>query len=87
MAYANLVVHDGFESFYRHAAEAGVDSVLVADVPTLEIGPFVDAARSVGVDPVFIAPPNADSSRLETIARLGGGYTYVITRRGVTGAK
>jgi tryptophan synthase alpha chain len=84
LVYSNLVDLDGF---YGRAAEAGVDSVLVADVPTLEAGPYVEAALRAGVDPVMIAPPNADEARLREIARLSRGYTYVVSRSGVTGTE
>lgn len=86
LVYANLVAHARIDHFYARAAEIGVDSVLVADVPTLEAQPFVDAALAAGVAPVLIAPPNADDERLAEIARLSAGYTYVVTRAGVTGA-
>lgn len=87
LVYANLVVHAGIERFYATVAEAGVDSVLVADLPVEEGGPFAAAARAAGVAPVFIAPPNAAAQTLERLAGLGGGYTYVLTRSGVTGAE
>jgi tryptophan synthase alpha chain len=86
LVYGNLVCHRDPAAFYREAAAAGVDSVLVADVPVAEAGPLVEAARAAGVAPVFIAPPNADGRRLEAIARAGEGYTYVTAREGVTGA-
>jgi len=87
LVYANLVLRPGIGRFYARAAEAGVDSVLVADVPSEEGEPFAAAARAAGVAPVFIAPPNAGGSALDRIARLGEGYTYVLTRSGVTGAE
>lgn len=68
LVYANLVVAPGIDGFYARAAAAGVDSVLVADVPTLEVEPFVLAARSHGIAPVLVAPPNASPERLATIA-------------------
>ncbi len=86
LVYANLVVGRGRDVFYEQCAAAGVDSVLVADVPTLEAEPFVESARAAGVAPVMIAPPNVDEARLRRIAEWGEGYTYVVTRRGVTGA-
>lgn len=85
LVYANLVVARSIDGFYGAAAAAGADSVLVADVPVRESEPFVTAARAHGIAPVFIAPPNADAARLDAIARLSEGYTYVVTRRGVTG--
>ncbi len=87
LVYANLVVHRGMDAFYERAAQAGVDSVLVADVPTTEAAPFVDVALSHGIDPVLIATPNASRARLEQVGAMGRGYTYVVTRAGVTGTR
>jgi tryptophan synthase alpha chain len=87
LVYANLVEARGAARFYADAARAGVDSVLIADVPTLEAEPFCAAAEAAGVDPVLIATPNAAPAALERIARLSRGYTYVVSRRGVTGAQ
>lgn len=85
LVYANLVAHRGIAVFYAEAAAAGVDSVLVADLPIAEALPFREAAHAAGIAPVFIAPPNAAAGKLEAIARAGEGYTYVVTREGVTG--
>jgi len=87
LVYSNLVLRPGIDRFYQRAAAAGVDSVLVADVPGEEGEPFARAARAAGIAPVFIAPPNADARALDRIAALGEGYTYVLTRSGVTGAE
>lgn len=86
LTYANLVFARGLGGFYRRAAEAGADSVLVADVPLIEAEPFVAAARENGVAPVLIAAANTAPERLAAIAGLGGGYTYCVARAGVTGA-
>lgn len=86
LTYANVVVARGVESFYAAAAAAGVDSVLVADVPLLEAAPFLAAARSAGVAPVLITAPNTPPERLKRIAAEGEGYTYCVARAGVTGA-
>jgi tryptophan synthase alpha chain len=86
LTYANLVLARGRDDFYRRAAEAGVDSVLVADVPVLEAAPYAAAARAHGIDPVLIAAANTPAHRLREIADLGGGYTYCVARAGVTGA-
>ena len=86
LTYANLVVARGRDAFYRSAAEAGADSVLVADVPMLEAGPFVDSAAKAGIAPVLIAAANTPPDRLARIAGLSRGYTYCVARAGVTGA-
>ena len=86
LTYANLVLARGREPFYRACAEAGVDSVLVADAPVFEAEPFVAAAQAHGIAPVLIAAPNTPEATLERIAALGQGYTYCVARAGVTGA-
>ena len=86
LTYANLVVARGRDSFYAAAAEAGVDSVLVADVPMFEAGAYLDASRAAGVAPVLIAAPNTPERTLRRIAAAGEGYTYCVARAGVTGA-
>lgn len=87
LTYANLVVARGVDRFCADAAEAGVDSLLVADVPGLEAEPFAEAARKAGLDLVMIAAPNTPAAALERIGRLASGYTYCVARAGVTGAR
>ncbi|WP_318480576.1 tryptophan synthase subunit alpha [Photobacterium leiognathi] len=87
LMYANLVFAAGIENFYQQCAEAGVDSVLIADVPVNASQEFREAAVKYGVHPIFIAPPNADETTLQAVSELGGGYTYLLSRAGVTGAE
>jgi tryptophan synthase alpha chain len=87
LVYANLVFARGLDKFYSDMAQAGVDSVLIADVPVREIAPFKRAAEQHGVAPIFIAPPNASEQTLAQVAELGSGYTYVLGRAGVTGVE
>jgi len=86
LTYANIVAARGIERFAAELAEAGADSLLVADVPTLEAQPYFDAARKAGIDLVMIAAPNTPLPTLERIAALSSGYTYCVARKGVTGA-
>jgi tryptophan synthase alpha chain len=86
LTYANLVVARGREAFYAAAQDADVDSVLVADVPMFEAGPYLTASRAADVAPVLIAAPNTPEATLRKIAAAGGGYTYCVARAGVTGA-
>jgi len=87
LTYANLVLARGRDAFYLAAAEAGVDSILIADAPVLEAKPFAAAARAHGIDPVMIAAPNTPERTLGRIAELGSGYTYCVARAGVTGTE
>jgi tryptophan synthase alpha chain len=86
LTYANLVFKNSLDWFYGFCHECGVDSVLVADVPLLEATDYCSIAIAHGIDPVLIAPINLPLQRCKEIARLGRGYTYVVTRKGVTGA-
>ncbi|MBJ9235844.1 tryptophan synthase subunit alpha [Citrobacter koseri] len=87
LMYANLVFSKGIDEFYAQCEKVGVDSVLVADVPVEESAPFRQAALRYNVAPIFICPPNADDDLLRQIASYGRGYTYLLSRAGVTGAE
>ncbi|MDP5253549.1 MULTISPECIES: tryptophan synthase subunit alpha [unclassified Vibrio] len=87
LVYANLVYAKGVDHFYQRCAEVGVDSVLVADVPTGSSDEFVAAANHHGIKPIFIAPPTASDETLQQVATLGQGYTYLLSRAGVTGTE
>ncbi len=87
LMYANLVFSRGIERFYERCAQAGIDSVLIADVPTNESAEFVSAAEKFGIQPIFIAPPTASDETLEQVSQLSGGYTYLLSRAGVTGTE
>lgn len=87
LLYANLVFTNGIDNFYQRCAAAGVDSVLIADVPFEESAPFRHAAMKHGIAPIFICPPNADDDLLREIASHGRGYTYLLSRGGVTGTE
>lgn len=85
LMYANLIHAAGIDQFYEKCAQAGIDSVLVADVPIRESESFVKAANQHDIAPIFICPPDATTETFEGIAREGRGYTYLVSRAGVTG--
>ncbi|MGU3412335.1 tryptophan synthase subunit alpha [Enterobacteriaceae bacterium C34A] len=87
LMYANLVFSRGIDHFYAECERVGVDSVLVADVPVEESAEFRQAAMRHNIAPIFICPPNADDELLRQIASHGRGYTYLLSRAGVTGAE
>lgn len=83
LTYANLVVARA--GFMRDAAQAGADSLLIADVPTLEAEPFADEMAQAGLEPVLIAAANTPDATLARIAALSSAYTYCVSRAGITG--
>jgi len=86
LLYVNLVYCNGIDNFYQRCKEAGVDSILIADVPLHESAPYRAAAEKAGLQQIFIAPPNGDKATLQQVAEYGQGYTYLLSRAGVTGA-
>jgi tryptophan synthase alpha chain len=86
LTYANIVAARGIARFAAELATAGADSLLVADVPSLEAAPYAAAARAAGIDLVMIAAPNTPDEVIGRIAALSSGYTYCVARAGVTGA-
>ena len=83
LTYANLVAARA--GFMGDAAAAGADSLLIADVPALEIEPFALEMGQSGLEPVMIAAPNTPDTTLQSIARLSKAYTYCVSRAGITG--
>ena len=88
MLYINLVATPGVRRFMQAAADAGADAVLIPDLPTSmrEAEPEWDeGAREAGLHLVAIVPPNASDERVARIAGLTSGYTYLLSRVGITG--
>lgn len=85
LVYANLIHEPGLLRFYEAAARAGVDSILVADVPLEESAPFRWVGEKTGIGYVSMVTPLTDEVRLAETAKLGGPYLYVVSRLGVTG--
>jgi tryptophan synthase alpha chain len=77
----------GVNEFYRKAHISGVNGVLAADMPPEEADVAVEAARSNGVNEIFLAAPTTSNERLEKIIGLCSGFLYVVSVMGVTGAR
>lgn len=87
MGYLNPVHAYGYESFCRDAAEAGVDGVLLVDMPPEESQELTAAAKQYGLDVIFLLTPTSDAARISTVDKLGSGFVYYVTVTGVTGAR
>jgi tryptophan synthase alpha chain len=83
LTYANIVVSRA--GFIRDAAAAGADSLLIADVPAIEAGPFVREMDQAAIAPVLIAAPNTPDATIQRVANLSKAYTYGVSRAGTTG--
>ena len=83
LTYANIVA--ARTGFMRDAAEAGADSLLIADVPVLEAERFTGDMEQAGIEPVLIVAANTPEPTLKRIASLSKAYTYCVSRAGITG--
>jgi tryptophan synthase alpha chain len=83
LTYANIVM--ARPGLIREVAEAGADSLLIADVPALEAERFARDMNQAGIEPVLIAAANTPDPALRRIARLSKAYTYCVSRVGITG--
>jgi tryptophan synthase alpha chain len=86
MGYANPIESMGTERFVRAAKEAGVDGVIVVDYPPEECVQFAALAKANGIDPIFLLAPTSTDQRIQEVARIGSGFLYYVSLRGVTGA-
>ncbi|WP_417066988.1 tryptophan synthase subunit alpha [Niveibacterium terrae] len=86
MGYANPIEAMGAEAFIAEAAKVGVDGVLVVDYPPEEAADFSVQARAAGLDTIFLLAPTSTPERVANVARLGSGYAYYVSLKGVTGS-
>ncbi len=86
-SYANPIFRFGAERFADAARQAGVDGVLVLDLPIEESGDFRDLLASRGIDTILLLSPTTSDERLRAAAALGSGFLYAISRLGVTGIR
>jgi tryptophan synthase alpha chain len=87
MGYGNPLVNWGYEAFARAAAEAGIDGLIVVDIPPEEADPLVDALDIHGLSLIRLATPTSDDARLTTVVRRTSGFVYYVSVAGVTGVK
>jgi tryptophan synthase alpha chain len=85
--YFNPILRMGLEKFCRIARLAGVDGVLVTDLPVEEAGPYLAEMGKNELSPIFLAAPTSTDERLKRIAQVSSGFVYAVSRTGVTGAR
>jgi len=85
--YVNPLLAMGERCFVERAAAAGVDGVLVLDLPIEEAGAFQAMLAEAGLDMIFLLSPTTTATRIAAASSLGRGFLYAISRLGVTGAR
>jgi tryptophan synthase alpha chain len=86
-SYLNPLLCYGLPRLAEEAHAAGVDGVLVTDLPPEEADPWLAVARPRALDTVFLAAPTSPAGRLERIAAESRGFVYAVSRTGVTGER
>jgi tryptophan synthase alpha chain len=87
LMYYNLIWHYGVETFYQDAAEAGVNSVLIADLSIDDADEILPVTKQVGMDTVFMVTPITTPQRKQRIADKTTGFLYTVSLLGVTGTR
>jgi tryptophan synthase alpha chain len=87
MSYVNPIFRFGFARFAKEAAAAGVDGVIVPDLPPEEAAELIDATTAHGLHTVFLIAPTSSRERVQMIAAASKGFIYYVSLRGVTGAR
>lgn len=85
LLYANIIEHVGVETFCRKAADAGIDSLLVADLPPEESETLAKAMKDTGLGRVFIISELTPPERTAMICKNVDSFIYVVSRLGATG--
>jgi tryptophan synthase alpha chain len=86
-SYLNPILQMGMSRFCRIARHAGLDGVLITDLPVEESAEYVREARKNDLVTVFLAAPTSTDERLKQIAEVSTGFVYAVSRTGVTGAR
>lgn len=87
MTYTNPVWQMGVERFAREAAGAGVDGVIMTDMPPDEAQEWHTVARQQGLDTIFLVAPTSTPERMRLVAQHSSGFVYCVSRTGVTGER
>jgi tryptophan synthase alpha chain len=87
MTYYNPVLSMGLDRFAGEAADAGLDGLIVADLPPEESDDLLRQLEPAGVDPIFLVAPTSTDDRLRAVAARARGFVYCVSLTGVTGAR
>ncbi|MBM2832339.1 MAG: Tryptophan synthase alpha chain [Dehalococcoidia bacterium] len=87
MTYFNPVMQYGTEAFCKSAVEAGVDGLIVPDLPPEEGGELEEKTRGHNLDLIYLLAPTSTEERISLVARRSRGFIYLVSLTGVTGAR
>lgn len=86
MTYYNPVFKYGLEAFVADAVDAGVDGVIIPDLPPDEADDLMKLSRKSGLDTIFLLAPTSTEERIKKVARSASGFIYYVSITGITGS-
>jgi tryptophan synthase alpha chain len=87
MTYYNLIFKYGEERFVHDAVSAGLDGMILPDLPPEEAGTLIPLAKKEGLDSIFLLAPTSTDDRIKLVSKVSQGFIYYVSLTGVTGAK
>lgn len=87
MTYYNPVLHFGLESFCKACSQAGIDGLIVPDLPPDEALELDDSAKKYTLDLIFLLAPTSTTERIRLAAKKSRGFIYLVSLTGVTGPR
>jgi tryptophan synthase alpha chain len=87
MTYFNPVFKYGEEKFVKDAKDAGVDGVIIPDLPPDEAGDFMRASRKASLDTIFLLAPTSTQDRIKKVTKASRGFIYYVSITGITGSR
>ena len=87
LTYYNTIYHFGLKDFVKQAKSAGVDGVIVPDLPVEEARELIKTAKKSRLASIFLAAPTSDTQRLRRICFSSSGFIYYVSLTGTTGAR
>jgi tryptophan synthase alpha chain len=87
MTYYNLIFKYGEERFVHDASAAGVDGIIVPDLPPDEAGDLMRYARRTSLDTIFLLAPTSTEERIRKVSKASSGFIYYVSMTGITGSK
>jgi tryptophan synthase alpha chain len=87
MTYFNPIFQYGVKAFAEDCQRSGIAGVIIPDLPPEEARPWVEEARKLKVDTIFLAAPTSSSERIKLVSKVSRGFIYYVSLTGVTGAR
>lgn len=87
MSYINPIENFGYDNFIASASQAGIDGVIIVDMPPEEGEALLTVMQAKGIYPIFLIAPTTKETRLKEIANKAQGFVYLVSLKGVTGTK